>query len=311
MSRISRRALLAATAVAGLAGCREHPPRVAVTDADEADPPIDPALVKYRSAGVIETGMAAPSDIAVAANDAILVAGDAEVRSYEPDGKQQGSIAVAPRPTCLAVGPDGAVYVAAADRVRVYGSGGALRSEWPSLGDRAELTGISVGRDDVLLADAGGRRILRCDHAGRELATLCGKGGGYPGLLLPSAYLSVRHFEGGFCVNNPGLHRIERHAADGKLTASFGAEGLEVDRFCGCCNPTDFALLPGGSVVTVEKGLVRIKEYSREGRLLCVVATPSEYVDGTAGVALAVDGRGRVLALDPKKKVVCIYERKA
>lgn len=311
MDRISRRALLAATAVAGLAGCRERSPRVEVRDADEADTPIDPALVKYQSTAVIETGMAATSGIAVSANDAILVAGDAEVRSYAPDGKRQGSIAVAPRPTCLAVGPDGAVYVAYADRVRVYGGDGALRSEWPSLGERAELTGLSVSRDDVLLADAGGRRILRCDHAGRELATLCAKGGGYPGLLLPSAYLSVRHFAGGFCVNNPGLHRIERHAADGKLTASFGAEGLEVERFCGCCNPTDFALLPGGSVVTVEKGLVRIKEYRSDGRLACVVATPAEFVDGTAGVALAVDGYRRVLALDPKKKVVRIYERKA
>jgi sugar lactone lactonase YvrE len=82
---------------------------------------------------------------------------------------------------------------------------------------------------------------------------------------------------------------------------------MAIDGFCGCCNPTDIALLADGRVVTAEKGLPRVKVMNPDGTLSCVVAPPDGLSAGASGTDLAVGPDGRVYVLDPQVQLVRIF----
>jgi hypothetical protein len=91
---------------------------------------------------------------------------------------------------------------------------------------------------------------------------------------------------------------------------NWGRPAAEIDGFCGCCNPTDFALLPDRRFVTSEKGLARVKVYGAEGKFECVVAAPEVFAEDVVGLDLAADAQGRIYVLDPSAKAVRIFARK-
>jgi hypothetical protein len=86
---------------------------------------------------------------------------------------------------------------------------------------------------------------------------------------------------------------------------------MDIERFCGCCNPGHIAILQDGSFVTAEKGIARVKIYNRLGQLVAVVAGPEKFMEGTVGMDLAVDSRNRIYVLDPKRHCVRIFEKKS
>jgi hypothetical protein len=85
---------------------------------------------------------------------------------------------------------------------------------------------------------------------------------------------------------------------------------MEIDGFCGCCNPTDIAVLPDGRVVTAEKGIPRVKILDRDGTLSCVVATPDDLSAAASGLDLAIDTGGRVLVLDRQARLLRVFAEK-
>jgi hypothetical protein len=124
-------------------------------------------------------------------------------------------------------------------------------------------------------------------------------------------------------VANPGARRIETWTFDGNRLGQWGQASADIEGFFGCCNPANFAVLPDGRFVTVEKGIPRIKVYSREGKFECVVATPRTLTP-TATAAeetreehqvkvfdVAADSRGRILVLDPTAKTIRVFEKKS
>jgi hypothetical protein len=105
------------------------------------------------------------------------------------------------------------------------------------------------------------------------------------------------------------------------MEVRWGEAGSTIDDFFGCCNPSQFAVLPSGSIVTSEKGVPRVKVYSEFGEFECVVAGPQQLdvaeaelgdprsVQAKAVFDVAADSQGRVLVLDPRKKSVRIFTR--
>ncbi|MBU4493955.1 MAG: hypothetical protein KJ874_01485, partial [Acidobacteria bacterium] len=91
---------------------------------------------------------------------------------------------------------------------------------------------------------------------------------------------------------------------------SWGEASMDIEGFCGCCNPSHFAVLPDGSFVTSEKGIPRVKIYDRLGRLASVVAGPDRFDEGTKGLDTAADADGRIYILDPSRKRVRIFSEK-
>ena len=124
-------------------------------------------------------------------------------------------------------------------------------------------------------------------------------------------------------VVNPGRHRIEAYTFDGDLEFSWGKFSTNVEGFCGCCNPVNFAILEDESFVTCEKGIIRVKIYDAEGSFVGVVAGPEQLVEGnisltclfpegchSGGFDVAVDRKGRILILDTIRNAVRIFTRK-
>ena len=287
---------------------------------------IDPDLILYEeSADAIDTGFAASHGIAVDSKGSIYVAGDQAVRIFSDRGVILGKIELAEAPRCLSVVPDGMMYVGLKDHVEVYDAQGQRQASWESLGPDALLTSIAVSDDNVFLADAGNRVVVRCDPAGKIISHI-GKKESFrnvPGFVIPSPYFDLAVTGDGLLrAVNPGRLRVEAYTYDGDLEFWWGTPSVAIDGFCGCCNPVNIAVLPDGGFITCEKGLVRVKVYDSEGEFQGVVAGPSQLVrEGEAkvcelpeqcqagGFDVAVDPAGRVIVLDTIKNIVRIFTR--
>jgi hypothetical protein len=228
-------------------------------------------------------------------------------------------------PQCLTVTENGTVYAGMRDSVTVYDSNGQRKADWEKLGQRAVLTSIAVSEDNVFVADAGNRAVLRYDTSGKLVRRIGerDKSRNIPGFVVPSPYFDLAVSPDGLLrVANPGEHRVEAYTFDGDYEFAWGKPSVAIDGFCGCCNPVNFAMLPGGGFVTCEKGLPRIKVYNADGSFESVVAGPKDFAENakscvlgdvancqTGGMDIAVDSKGRVMVMDPVAKVVRIFQR--
>jgi DNA-binding beta-propeller fold protein YncE len=195
---------------------------------------------------------------------------------------------------------------------------------WPVLDERAYLTSLAVDAENVYAADAGNRVVLRSDHAGKLLGRIGERDDArqIPGLVVPSPYLDVAFDpQGALWVVNPGKHGLESYRLNGELISAWYRPSMELDGFCGCCNPMHVAFRRDGSLVTAEKGLDRVKVYAPDNTLLGVVATPEAFGDSTNQAQpctteavigdIVTDAAGRVYVLDKTRDTVRIFEEEA
>jgi hypothetical protein len=271
---------------------------------------VDASLVKYKELTRIETGMQSPEAIALDQQGNLLVAGEGIVRKFNPTGAVLGNLSIKGTPTCLAADDTGRVFVGFKDHVEIFGTDGKLAVSWKPLGERAYITGITLHGQDVWVADAGRRVVVRCDLEGKVLGELGRRddGRGVPGLTIPSPHLDVAMGSDGLVWTvNTGRHRFEAYTPGGQLEKYWGQAGTGIEEFFGCCNPTDFALLSDGSFITAEKGMARIKKYHADGRFDCVVAPPSAFGDNMLGMDVTVNAAGQVLVLERGTRVVRMF----
>lgn len=289
---------------------------------------IDPSLFIYDedASAKISTGMAKALAVAVGPDDAIYVAGDGKVKIYGADGAATGEIDLGRPALCLTVAADGTLFVGFKDQVVLYGKDGRQRQAWGTLGEKARLSSIAVSGDAVFVADAGLRTVHHYTRAGKPVGRIGDPDAGLnTHWKIPSPYFDLAiSGDGVLSIVNPGVHRIETFALDRQPRTSFGRYGQDVEGFCGCCNPVNLALLPDGGYVTSEKGLVRIKVLDNEGKLVGVVAGAEQFATerrvcaskdkvgdcNEGGLDIAVDSKGRVLALDPYTGEVRVFIRK-
>ena len=274
---------------------------------------VDPALIHYEQAASVPTGMMKPKGIAVGADGRLFVAGDGGVRVFDAAGKPVLQFETGGEPHCIALGKTGTVYVGMKDHVEVYDASGKRATAWKGLGERAYVTSLAVGEADVFVADAGNRVLLRYDTSGKLLKRIGEEDAAKhaPGLVVPSPYFDVALGPKGMLwLVNPGRRRVECYTYDGALRFAWGKFSMKVEGFCGCCNPTHLAIDADGNFITSEKGLPRVKVHDDEGNFKSVVAAPADFADGTVGLDLAVDAKGRILVLDPKRRAVRIFVKK-
>jgi len=177
-------------------------------------------------------------------------------------------------------------------------------------------------KNDIFVADAGSRIVLHYDTDGKLINRIGGKNKerNIPGFVIPSPYFDLAIAGDGLLrVVNPGRHRIEAYTFDGDLEFSWGKYSPDIEGFCGCCNPVNFAILEDGSFVTAEKGLVRVKVYDSQGNFKAVVAGPEQLIaagggnaaNGSAsGFDLAVDNKQQILILDIIRNVIRTFAKK-
>ncbi|MFZ1932391.1 MAG: hypothetical protein WCB27_07860 [Thermoguttaceae bacterium] len=291
---------------------------------------IDPALIRYDQKAAIPTGMVEPRAVAVGPGDHIFLAGDKAIAVFDAEGKKPKTIKLEQEPHCLAVakadrGSPGPLYVGMKDHVEVYDADGRRQSVWPAAGKRSVLTSIAVGDEDVFVADAGSLVVWHYDRKGKLLGQIGRRdpSRNIPGFVVPSPYFDVAIAPDGLLrVANPGMHQVEAFTFDGQLEVSWGKRGMGIEALCGCCNPSNIAVLSDGRIVTAEKGLPRVKVYSATGEFECVVVGSNVLCPDPAmltecceehtlhPVDLAVDSRDRILVLDPRASCVRIFVRK-
>ena len=298
-------------------GERVDGPTENVQDDPLAIPEIDPALIKYTRTGEIPVAMQQVRSLATDSDGRIYVGGDATILVFDADGTQHGKIELDGEPNCVAVGGNehlhpGRVYVGMKDRVAVYDPQGKLTATWETLGSQALLTSIATAEEDVFVADAGNRIVMRYDTSG-SLINRIGEPDerrGIPGFVITSSHFDLAVSPDGLLrVVNPRALRIEAYTFDGDLETFWGKSSPEIDGFFGCCNPVHFAVSSEGHFVTAEKGATRVKVYDGKGELVCVVAGAEQFdILGSEALAdVAVDREGRVLVLDPKARSVRIF----
>ena len=282
-------------------------------------------LVEYVAEPVIRTEAVKPTGIAVGPDDCIFIACQQGVTVLDSRGTPLRAWATEARAHAIAVDEEGNVYVGLRDRVKKYDSEGNLLLAWGEPGrERGQfrfIASLAVRGDEVYVADAANRAVLRFDITGDFIEEI-GKvaESGEANIVTPSMFLGVAARENGeVVIGNPGRLRIERHTPNGRLLAKWGRPGLDPGGFSGCCNPIHIALAGDDRLVTVEKGAARVKMHEMDGTLLAVLdanLARSVAPDEKAGVlgpdcfgGVAVDSRGRILALHPDEGWVWVFRK--
>jgi len=276
---------------------------------------IDAAMIGYHEVGSFSVGLREPRALAVDSHAQIYVGGDRIVAGYSSDGKNLAEYALQGEPRCLAIGAldtakPASLYVGMQEHVEVFDSRGTRTAVWGSRGAEAFFTSITTTEREVWVADAGNRLVWRFDATGKLLQPV-GKpdaSQNRPEFFVTSHYFDVAAgIDDLVYVVNPRLMRVESYTRNGDYEAAWGKGSPAVADFFGCCNPAHLAILPDGRFVTGEKGIPRVKIYSRDGRFETVVAGPSQLTDTPAD--LATDRLGRVLVLDGRAAKVRVFEK--
>jgi sugar lactone lactonase YvrE len=200
------------------------------------------------------------------------------------------------------------VWVGELRRVEVFEPDGTVRETWDHDDGLGLVTAIGLTADDVFLADASARWIHRYDREGKRRNHI-GDRHRKGGFHIPNGVVDFAIDAAGVLhVANPGMHRVERYAADGTLLSWFGRfDGQDPAGFPGCCNPTNLTIDAAGRVIVTEKAGPRVKIYDPEGGLICVVAT--DLFDPAAkNMDVAVDGEGRIVVADTARGEIVVFE---
>lgn len=207
----------------------------------------------------------------------------------------------------MALGLEGRMVVGMRDHVEILDAVSGDRTVWPDLGSQAIVTSVAVVGSEVFVADAGNRMILAFDPGGRLVNTIDGD------FAVPSPYFDVAAApDGTLWVTDPGNHHVRHFGADGKPLGSWGLSSAEAEGFAGCCNPAHIAVLPCGSVVTSEKGLLRVKVHEPGGALESIAASAPDFPGEMAlDLATRKANGGEVLVLVPGRRVVRVYVKRA
>jgi hypothetical protein len=283
----------------------------------------DPKLIAYSQLASFTVGRASPRCIALA-DERLFVAAGKYITEFALDGTQLSEIALAAEPRSLEVDGEGLLYTGLREHVEVYDRKGQRRARWDSPGQRAYFTGLAIGKNDLFVADAGNRVVLRYDLSGKLVSRIGerNKERNIPGFIVPSPFFDVELARDGLLrVTNPGRHRVEAYTIEGDHELAWGRAGAAIENFCGCCNPINLALLPDGRHVTFEKGLPRVKVYSADGVFESVVAGVESFGENAkvcgpndctlGGLDGVVDAQGRIYILDLVSNEVRVMGRKA
>lgn len=247
--------------------------------------------------------------VAIGSGDEVCVLGDDEVRVFDAGLRRVRTWRAPEHATCLAVGPDGRVYLGSPGRIDVFDNSGTRLAGF-AVGDKdkpADVTALKISGTDILVADANARLIRRHgpDGTPRGLVGNQSKTGSF---ILPNRSLDLAVDRAGVIyATDTGRHQVTTWSLDGAPLGKFGKFGMsDPADFVGCCNPVNVAVTPDGKVVTGEKMVARVKVFNPDGGLLAVIG-PEHFDPACTHILLAVDSKGRILAADPVRRLVLVF----
>jgi hypothetical protein len=272
---------------------------------------IDTALIQYKESRDLAISFSEPTGVAFR-DDQLFVVGDQKMQTIGLTGQLLKEVNFDKKPTCVYVSAEN-IFVGFRKSFEVLNRDGVKTADWNSFTDSTVITSIAEKSGIVFVADAGKRIVRKFTLDGKPMGEIEGKSGNdqVHGFIIPSPYFDLAfNTDGELWIVNPGKHSLENYTVDGKLRTWWQASSIKVEGFSGCCNPAHFAFLPDGSLVTSEKGMIRIKTYKPSGEFSGVVAAPSKFAENGHAPDLAVDNQGNIYALDIDKKMLRLFVKK-
>jgi len=300
-----------AGALAWCASAREAPGPAFELDLSELRN-VPPERIAWVETAPLRTNLSGLIAVAIGRDDQFAIGAGQEVilgalrPPFTADRRLRGPGTI----RALAFAPDGTLWIASDRTVWRLARHADTLETGPELSDGSLVTSIAALSNLLAVADAGMKVVWLFDGSGRLLRHI--RAVESHGFVVPSPHFDVA-FESPttLWIVNPGELRLEEWSVEGRRLRTWGRPGVRLEGFSGCCNPTDIARLPDARIVTVEKGLVRIKVYSPDGQLEHVVAAPASFAENVKGMDLAVDSRGRIFAADPVRGAVRVFVPKS
>ncbi|MCU1678480.1 MAG: repeat containing protein [Frankiales bacterium] len=231
----------------------------ALLAASRAEARLEPGAPGFGSVGSDPGRLSRPGDVGFTGDGQIWVAdtGNGRLERFTATGALVQVVPGFVSPTGLAVGPDGAVYVAdaGADRVVKLLPDGSVdpafdQGTWPGIRDVA----VDPRGDSAYVVDASSGRLQTIDPAsGAALAVV------EQGLNVPTGV--AVDASGAIAVVEQAANDVLVRAADGTRTR-FGALGAGTGDFNG---PTGVGFDPYGLVVVADTGNGRIQRFTQTG----------------------------------------------
>lgn len=287
--------------------CANLPAAVSDASAQETDP--KPLL--YEEKRRIDLSDVHCNGITVGLNGLLYAAGENALIIFDSNGSLRKRVDLEGEATCIASDEGNLLYLGMVEHVEVYTAEGEQKDMWVSLGSNAVITSIAVSPDIVYVADAGNRLVMGFSKEGRLETIIGDRKRGAPGFIIPSPYFDVAVGpDNTLWAANTGRRQLENYSPDGRMISSWGQSSVSIEDFCGCCNPSHFAILPDGSFVTSEKGIPRVKVYNPLGQFAGVVSGPDQFVAGAVGLDIAVTEQGEILLLDPGMGHIRVFHKR-
>ena len=274
---------------------------------------VDSSVVDYKEVQQIVPNIEILKAVAIDNQDNIYVTGKDKIIIYDSKGYLIKEINTGVDALTINIGQNDNIFLGVKDHIEIWDSNGNHKNSWETLNPKVIITSIAIQDSSVFVADAGNKIVYHYDLDGNILNEIGRKDSlaGIQGFIIPSPYFDLAiGRDGELWVVNSGRHQLESYNKDGRQISSWKKTSMQLDGFSGCCNPSHIAILPDGSFVTSEKGIVRVKIHEPSGKFRNVVATPQQFNKGTRGLDLAVDSDNRIIVLDPKKRLIRIFEKK-
>jgi hypothetical protein len=235
----------------------------------------------------------------------IYLGGSSFVSCYDSVLKQIWTLKTDSSVTSLSLCGD-TLFAATSNQILLLSLSGKLINEWGPFEDNSFITSVSSNKKYVAVADAGNKMVLILDKGG-EVKKIIGQN--EKEFIIPSPYFDVALTKDNLLFTaNTGQHRIEKRNIDGTLISYFGEAGTSPERFCGCCAPAHFIVMPEG-FITAEKGINRIKILNKKGEFVEFVNSRNNFIKSVPLDLASSDGK-TIYAANPADSKLYIFTRK-
>ncbi len=240
-------------------------------------------------------------------NDLLYVVGDQKLLVLRTNSTLARSWPTEHPGNCVAVHPDGRVFVGEEGQIEIFSPDGKRSSVWRDAERLDFVTAIGFAGDAVIVADADGRCLRRYTADGEYVRDI-GKGKRLRGFMLPNRYLDFfMEDEKIIRVADPGRHRISRYTIDGERLDHVGHFATKSERgFPGCCNPTNIARTPAGDIVAVQKAPPMVKVFGCDGEFRTAFGGKS-FDPNCKNSDAAVDRAGNIYVIDTVRLEIVVF----